>query len=98
VFLGVVDVESTNLAGRHELERSQGNLEIGSVGLEIIESSRDAGLKLGWVLARWARGRDLVEGAHVGLMVVDEFETKLRSIILCARKWMLDGARRVSEP
>jgi hypothetical protein len=46
------------------LKWSQCGLEVGGVGLEVIESASDAGLELGWLLAGWARGRDLVEGTH----------------------------------
>jgi hypothetical protein len=51
----------SHLTGRDELQRSQGNLEIGSVGLEIVESTSDLGLKLGRALPRRAVGRDLVQ-------------------------------------
>ena len=55
---------SSYLACGHELKRAERDLEVGRVGLEVVESSRDAGLQLGGALARGARGRDLVEGAH----------------------------------
>lgn len=55
---------SSHLACGHELKRAERDLEVGSVRLEVVESSRDAGLQLGGALARGARGRDLVEGAH----------------------------------
>lgn len=55
---------SSHLACGHELKRAERDLEVGGVGLEVVESSRDAGLELGGALARRARGRDLVEGAH----------------------------------
>jgi hypothetical protein len=53
-----------HLSCGNELKWSQCGLQVGGVGLEVIESASDAGLELGWLLARWARGRDLVEGAH----------------------------------
>ena len=53
-----------HLSCGNELKGSQCGLQVGGVGLEVIESASDAGLELGWLLARWARGRDLVEGAH----------------------------------
>ncbi|KAI9166531.1 hypothetical protein HJFPF1_02638 [Paramyrothecium foliicola] len=57
----------SHLAGRDELQRSQGDLEIGSVGLEIVESLSNVLLKLGGVLPRRAVGGDLVQGlgAHL---------------------------------
>lgn len=55
---------SSHLACGHELKRAERDLEVGGVRLEVVESSRNAGLELGRALARGARGRDLVEGAH----------------------------------
>lgn len=52
------------LFGRDELKRAEGSLQVGGVGLEIIESSGNAGLKLGRLLARLAVWSDLVDGAH----------------------------------
>ncbi len=46
------------------MKRSQCGLQVGGVGLEVVESASDVGLELGWLLTRWARGRDLVEGTH----------------------------------
>ena len=57
------------------MKGSQCGLQVGGVGLEIIESASDAGLELGWLLARWARGRDLVEGTHdCGVLVEREVQ------------------------
>jgi hypothetical protein len=53
-----------HLSRVRELQWSECGLQVGGVGLEIVESASDAGLELRWVRARWARGRDLVEGAH----------------------------------
>jgi hypothetical protein len=53
-----------HLSCGNELKWSQCGLQVGGVGLEIVKSASDAGLELGWLLARWARGRDLVEGTH----------------------------------
>lgn len=54
------------LASRNELERPQRAAHVRDVGLEIIESSGDAGLDLRGALPRWAVGGDLVErGRHV---------------------------------
>lgn len=52
------------LSCRNELKRSESSLEIGGVGLEVIESTGNAGLELRGILTGWARGRDLVEGTH----------------------------------
>jgi hypothetical protein len=54
-----------HLSCGNELKGSQCGLQVGGVGLEVIESASDAGLKLGWLLAGWACGRDLVEGTHI---------------------------------
>lgn len=70
---GMSSESSSHLTGRHNLQRPEGGLEIGSVALELVKSGRDAGLQLGRVLARRAVGRDLVElrGRHVGRLFVD---------------------------
>ncbi len=59
---------NSHLTGRDELQRAEGDLEVGSVGLEFVQSAGDALLELRGVLAARAVGRDLVEGrrAHVG--------------------------------
>jgi hypothetical protein len=49
------------LAGRGELQRSQGSLEIWDVLLEFIEGAGNVLLELGGVSPRGAVGRDLVE-------------------------------------
>lgn len=54
-----------HLSGRNDLKWSQRSLQVGSVGLEIVQSTSNAGLELRWALAGWAVGRDLVEGAHI---------------------------------
>lgn len=46
------------------MKGSESRLQVGGVGLEIVESASNAGLELRGVLARWAVGRDLVEGTH----------------------------------
>lgn len=58
---------SSHLTSGDELQRSQGNLEVGSVGLEVVESLSNVLLKLGRVLPRRAVGGDLVQGlaAHL---------------------------------
>jgi hypothetical protein len=53
-----------HLSCGNELKGSQCGLQIGGVGLEVVESTSDTGLKLGWLLAGRARGRDLIEGTH----------------------------------
>lgn len=62
------------LAGRDELQRSESDLEIGSVGLEIVQSTSNAGLQLGGVLPRRAVVGDLVQGGgrHLGRRAVVE--------------------------
>lgn len=64
LFSGLLSSHS-HLTGRDDLQRSQGNLEVGSVGLEIEESLSNVLLKLGGVLPRGAVGGDLVNGAHL---------------------------------
>lgn len=64
----------SHLAGRHELQRAQGNLEVGRVGLEVVQSTSNAGLQLRGRSPRRAVRRNLVQlrGAHSGdLMCVD---------------------------
>ena len=57
------------------MKRSKCDLEVGRVGLQVVERTGDAGLELGRVLARWARGRDLVEGTHdCGVLVEREVQ------------------------
>lgn len=56
--------DDSYLLGRDELQRAEGSLEIGSVRLEVVESTSNAGLELRGVLARGRVGRDLVEGGH----------------------------------
>lgn len=65
VLLAVVRM-SSYLLGRDELQRPEGGLEVGSVALEIVQSTSDAGLELRGVLARGRGGGDLVElrGGH----------------------------------
>lgn len=48
----------------NELKRAEGSLQVGGVGLEIVESASDAGLELRWLLAGLAVGGDLVKGRH----------------------------------
>jgi hypothetical protein len=52
----------SHLTSRDDLERSESDLEIGGVGLEVEESLGDARLELGGVLPRGAVGSDLVKG------------------------------------
>lgn len=49
------------LLGRDELQRSEGSLEVGGAGLEVVEGTSDAGLELRGVLAGGRVRRDLVE-------------------------------------
>jgi len=59
-------VANFNLSCVDELKWAKGGFQIGSVGLEVVESASDAGLKLRWACSAWARGRDLVECTHGG--------------------------------
>lgn len=54
----------SHLSRGDELKGSQGDLQVGSVGLEVIESLGDALLELGGLLPRGAAGVDLVDGTH----------------------------------
>lgn len=58
---------ASHLAGRDDLQRTKGDLEVGSVGLEVVQSLSNVLLKLGGVLPRGAVGGDLVQGlgAHL---------------------------------
>lgn len=54
----------SHLTGRDDLQRPESGLEVGSVGLEIVESSGNLRLQLGGVLPRRAVGSDLVKGGR----------------------------------
>lgn len=64
----------SHLSGRDELQRPQRDLEIGGVGLEVVQGASDVGLQLGRVLPRRAVGGDLVDthGCGVDLTMRDE--------------------------
>lgn len=62
-FLG--SSSHSHLTSRDDLQRSQGNLEVGSVALEVEQSLSNVLLKLRGVLPRGAVGGDLVDGAHL---------------------------------
>lgn len=53
---------SSYLAGGDELKGPEGGLHVGDVGLELVESSGDAGLDLIGLGPRGGVGRDLVKG------------------------------------
>lgn len=53
------------LSSRDELERTKSALQVGGVGLEVVEGSSNAGLELRWLRTGRAVRRDLVEGTHV---------------------------------
>jgi hypothetical protein len=53
-----------HLSCRYDLKRSEGHLQVGCVGLQVIEGAGDGRLELRGVLAGWAVSRNLVEGAH----------------------------------
>jgi hypothetical protein len=65
-------VANLDLTGRDELQRAQGDLEIGSVGLEVVQSLSNVLLKLRGVLPRRAVGGDLVEdlGGHLDVVAL----------------------------
>ena len=52
----------SHLTGRDDLQRAQSDLEVGGVGLEVVESLSNVLLKLRGVLPRGAVGGDLVQG------------------------------------
>lgn len=54
-------MSSSYLACRDELQRPQGALHVGNVGLELVQRRSDAGLDFGGLGPRWAVGRDLVK-------------------------------------
>jgi hypothetical protein len=47
------------------LKRSECDFQVGSVRLEVVQSRGNLSLELGRSRTRWARGRDLVKGAHI---------------------------------
>lgn len=65
--------ELSHLTGRDELKRAQGDLQVGGVGLEVIESLSNVLLELRGVLPRGAAGLDLVQrgAAHFAVVVRD---------------------------
>lgn len=66
-------VANLDLAGRDNLQRAEGGLEVGSVGLEVVESLSNGLLELRGVLPRGAVGGDLVLGlgAHLDSMMLN---------------------------
>lgn len=68
------------LSGGDDLKGSEGSLEVGGVGLKVVEGTSDAGLKLRRVLARGAVRRDLVQcGTHdCGFVVGTKVESRRR--------------------
>lgn len=64
---------SSYLAGGDELQRPEGGAHVRNVGLELVESGRDAGLDLGRLGARRRVEGDLVHGLlrHGGGWVID---------------------------
>jgi len=85
------------LTGRDELQRAESDLEVGSVGLEIVESASNAGLQLGGVLAGRAVHRDLVElgGTHVGGWV--DCRSIVESFDWRSRRWAGGLGRKESQ-
>ena len=79
-----------HLSCRNELKWSESDFEVGGIGLQVVERTGDAGLKLGRVLTRWARGRDLIEGAHDCGVLVEE---KSKFSAFAIRKVSVVGCR-----
>lgn len=67
---------ASHLTSGDDLQRAQSDLEVGGVGLEVVESLSNVLLKLGGVLPRGAVGGDLVQGlgAHLDCFDVDDVE------------------------
>ncbi len=77
-----------HLSCRNELKGSQCGLQVGGVCLEVVESASDAGLKLGWLLTGWARGRDLVEGTHdCGCRETESFQNSRKTRVEFHRRF-----------
>ena len=71
------------LTSGHELQGPERALHVGDVGLQVVDRAGDAGLQLGGVLPRGARGRDLVDVSHDcgALVVVEGRETGLVVVV-----------------
>jgi hypothetical protein len=68
------------------LKGSESSLQIGGVGLEVVKSARNAGLKLRRLLARRAVCRDLVDGAHgCGGCRERKFCSSAVTFLICAK-------------
>lgn len=68
IFVDLRDCSQKSMAylfGRDDLKRAESSLQVGRVGLELVKSASNAGLKLRGLCARRAVGGDLVEGAHI---------------------------------
>lgn len=59
---GIVASGKSHLAGRDDLQRAEGDLEVGGVALEVVQSLGNVLLQLGGVGPRGAVGSDLVQG------------------------------------
>jgi len=57
-------VANFDLSGGDDLKRAESGLEVGGVALKVVKSTSNAGLELAGLRARWAVGRDLVDGTH----------------------------------
>lgn len=80
---GVV-VSNSHLLSVDELQRTQRRLEVGGVGLQVMEGRGDLGLELRRVLARRAIGRDLVEGGgrHLDCVIPWEELTRIEMAVV----------------
>lgn len=88
------------LACRGELQWAESSLEVCGVGLEVVQSSGDAGLKLRWALARWAVSRDLVHGAgnvvSMRVWVIFVVDEALRRPLVRERNSFVVDSKRTS--
>lgn len=86
----------SHLAGRDELQRTQGDLEVGSVGLEVEESLSNVLLKLRGVLPRRAVGGDLVQGlaAHLDCWCTNWWLVEVVSRCTARKFWLAIGWAR----
>lgn len=92
-------VSSSHLLGIDELQRTQRRLEVGGVGLQVVEGRGDLGLKLRRVLARGAVGRDLVQGGgrHLDCVIPWEELTRIEMAVVdvdVGGGWMVEVAER----
>lgn len=76
-----ISVDVAHLSSIDELKRTKSGFQVGGVGLQVEESTGDAGLELRWVLARWTRGCDFVEGRH-DCWLVEEIRSWMVGVVV----------------